>query len=416
MRRVFGLEALRVEIVAMSATVLLGVLGIIIFQRFMRHVLSSPAREMAVLALVISPVYAVYSGFVMTEVPMFVALISAAFLLWKAGDRHPVILDTAGGLLFGIAVGIREQALTLVPAFLWILLVRRGNARARLRSIFRFGVAAAVTVLAPVLWIYFSDPAGFVERTRVWVHAIPLTSAQFVNNVEASLLHLFLVCPGAWLAAVGAGVYRLLRKKPLLDSPPKSMKIPSPFWGMVCCLVLPVIALWRDADVQIHPRYVMVALPAALIFCSSLFCRWVSSRKGPVLWAIVQVLVFGLSLMALAPFRKAQTGKMEFAGIVRESVAGDAMLIAGSYSPILDYYRGIGVRPRWQILWSGWGWDEKSSRSAILDAWSAGIPVYLITEPNGWSYLEHEFLDMYFFLGAHRKERITTYLYRIYPD
>ena len=43
-------------------------------------------------------------------------------------------------------------------------------------------------------------------------------------------------------------------------------------------------------------------------------------------------------------------------------------MIAGNYSPILDYYRGIGVRPEWQIVWSGWDWNATDVEARIVEA------------------------------------------------
>ncbi len=134
-----------------------------------------------------------------------------------------------------------------------------------------------------------------------------------------------------------------------------------------------------------------------------------------MIWAIVQVLFLGIALTAFYPFRQTQIQKMEFARAMRESIPGRGLMIAGNLSPVLDYYRGIGVRPGWCILWSGWNWDVKEVESAIRKAWVDNIPVYLSTAPPGWSYFEREFLDLHFILKDCRKELIAPNLFRVYP-
>ncbi len=416
MRKLFHLGPLQVEIVVMAGTVLIGALGVFLFQRLACRILPPPASYMAALALTLSPVYAIYSGFIMTEVPMLVALIGAALILWQPSRKHPLISEILGGILFGLAVGIREQALSLGAAFLWILFSRRHTYSERIRSALLFGLAAAVFILAPAAVFYLLDPAGFMERTKTWLHAIPMGSVQFRNNMEASLLFAFVVSPGVWFAIAGAGICRLFRKKRASAEPvahTTTLRYPLP--GIICCLLLPVAILWRDADVQMHPRYLLIMLPASAIVGAALFRRWIPSKRGIVVWATVQVVIFGLALAAFVPYRQTQSRKMDFARSVRESIPGAGLIIAGNYSPILDYYRGIGLRPDWQIQWSGWDWNHDVVAAKIEEAWANGIPVYLSTDPPGWSYFENELLDAHLMLKDRARERILPHLYRIYP-
>lgn len=419
-KTLFHLESQQVETVTMAGAVLLGTLGIILFQRLCRQILGSPASRMAALGLAVSPLYALYAGFIMTEVPMLAALTASALVLWKSGGQKASLNDIIGGVFFGLAIGIREQALTLAAALIWIIFCRRDNTRSRIRSTALFTVSAASVALAPAMVFYFRDQAGFIERTRTWLHAIPTGPIQFRNNFQASLLFTLAVCPGAWFAAAGAGIYRLFhRPNPLRAAGERSRhpgSIPHAAWGVVACLLLPIAVLWRDADVQMHPRYALVALPASLLLCASLYQRWVPSRKGPAIWAAAQILVFGVALAVLSPYRQAQTRKIEFARVMRDSIPGKGLLIAGNYSPVLDYYRGIGLRPGWQILWSGWNWGAGNAETAIRGAWAEGVPVYLSKDPLGWSYFEGEFLDVHFLLKNCRQEQVAPMLYRIYPS
>jgi hypothetical protein len=417
MKRIFNLDLLQVETVVMAGIILLGVSGVLLFQRLACRILPSPSSHMAALALALSPVYAVYSGFIMTEVPMLAALLAAGLMVWRRSVKHPLLRDILGGVFFGLAIGMREQALTLSAAFLWMLVTRRKTNSERLRSTLSFGIAAAAVALAPAAAFYLYDPAGFIGRTKTWLHAIPMGAPQFRTNMEASLLFAIVVCPGAWFAAAGAGIYRLFRRKnpDAMERGFSAGSIPHPVWGFICCLLLPIAVLWRDADIQMHPRYALIILPAAAIFFVSVYRRWISSRRGVTIWALVQVLFFGLALAAYSPYRQTQIGKMEFARSVRQSIPGAGLIIAGNYSPVLDYYRCIGLRPEWQILWSGWDWNHEAVAARIFDAWAHHIPVYLSTDPPGWSYFEKEFLDVYLMLKDRKKETVLPHLLRVYP-
>jgi hypothetical protein len=416
MKHMFRLRPQKVEAVVMMGMILAGVLGVLLFQALARRFLSSSASRMAALAFAVSPMYAIYSGFIMTEVPMLVALIAASLFLWKSGDRHPALKDALAGIFFGLAIGIREQALTLGPAFLWMLCSRDQTGRSRFRSILWFSGMAGTAMLVPVLSFFLLDPAGFMEHTRIWIHAIPMGRIQFWNNVQASLLWGVAICPAAWLAAAVAGISAIGKsrrnREPQFAS---ELGIRTPIVGVFCGVVLPIMALWRDADVQMHPRYALVALPGSLIFCATIYDRWVRSRKGPVMWAVAHVFVFALAMAVLSPYRQAETEKMNFARMMRDAVPGEALIIAGSYSPIIDYFRGIGVRPEWRILWSGWGFNAASADDVVRNSWADHVPVYLSEEPLGWRYLESEYLHYYYFFKNCKKEQVAPKLLRVYP-
>jgi hypothetical protein len=417
LRKLCHLDQLRVEIVVMFGIVLFGVLGIWIFQRLVQKVLPDSDCRMAAIALAISPIYMVYSGFIMTEVPMLVLLMASALAIWKNCNKPSIWRDVAGGVLFGLAVGMREQALTLGAAYLWILWCQRQSAALRLKSIILFCLAAGTITVAPAVAFYLHDSVAFLDRIHTWVGILPTGSAQTRINAEASLLFAFIVCPGAWIALAGAGIYHWIKKRQGNSGGARLiiMPISHPVWGFICCIALPILILWRDADVQMHPRYLILILPASVIFCVALFRRWIPSKKGFIVWAILQVMFLGLTIVALSPYRQTQTDKMNFAQIIRKSVPDEGLIISGNLSPLLDYYRGIGVRPQWQILWSGWDWDINTVDVKISEAWNNSIPVYLSTLPLGWSYFEREFLEVYSLFKDCRKEKIAPNLYRIYP-
>jgi hypothetical protein len=417
LRKLFHLDPLRVEIVVMAGIVLWGALGVWVFQRLAQKVLPDLDCRMVAIALAISPIYAVYSGFVMTEVPMLVLLMAAALIVWELGDQPSDWRDIAGGMLFGLAAGMREQALTLGAAYLWILWIRRSSRALQIRSIILFFATAGAITIAPAIAFYFYDSGAFMNQIQTWVGILPTGSAQTRINAEASLLFAFVVCPGAWIALAGAGIRHWAKKRQGDFDKTRSGLAPlaHPAWGFFCCIALPMLVLWRDADVQMHPRYLILILPASVILCAALFRRWVLSNKGLIAWAALQVLFFGVTLIAFSPYRQIQTEKMNFAQVIRKSVPDKGLIIGGNLSPLLDYYRGIGVRPQWQILWSGWDWNRETVDGKIRESWNSGLPVYLSTLPAGWSYFEPEFLDVHFMLKGCRREKIATNLYRIYP-
>jgi hypothetical protein len=423
--KVFRLPALEVESVVVMEIVVLGGAGVLLFDRLARRILPVRAARLATVGLLLSPVYALYSGYVMTEVPMLVTAIAAAAVLWGAEPGPRVGREVLAGLLFGISVGIREQAVTLAAAFLWILWVRRFDFSSWVRSSLRFGVASVLVIVAPVALFYLYDPSRFMQRTRVWLSILPTGEVHFWENVQASLIYTFAICPAAWLALLSAGTWYLWRRlrpagRPLAagggPSPAgEAGQIPSPLLGFTCCLFIPLAILWRDADVQIHPRYLLVVLPASLILCAWLYHRWTGTTRAAVRWAVLQLVVFGIAQAGMQPLRQLQAEKRDYAKMVRFLVPGEALLIAGGYSPILDYYRGLRDRPGWRILWSGWIWDREKAAAEIAQSWARNEPVYLCDGPAAWLYFEDQRLDLYYILRGSRSEQVAPGLTRVEP-
>jgi hypothetical protein len=166
MRWLLHLAPLQAETVMMYGIMIAGGLGVVLFMRFSYLLLSPQVSRMAVLALVVSPMYVIYSASIMTEVPMLVAALCAAVVLWDDRSDAQIYRNLAGGLAFGAAVGIREQALTLGAAYLWLLWVRRSGWRSRIQSLIIFSISSLAIILLPVGILYLKDPAAFARRLQ----------------------------------------------------------------------------------------------------------------------------------------------------------------------------------------------------------------------------------------------------------
>ncbi len=418
--KLFKLDPRQIDSVLIPAIILSGAAGLLVFHRFARHLFPPVPARMAALALLASPMYALYSGFVMTEVPMLLLILLAAILLWESGKSAPDIKSAAGGVLFGAAVGVREQALTLAVGLLWILWVRRSDFKSRLRGWSIFGMTALMAIALPVAALYVADPAWFFQRTRLWLDAIPTDHVHFWRNLQATILYTFIMCPASWLLLAGAGWQRSRRRRGIVAGNyqagcARELDIPGLFWGVLGFIVLPLAVLLRDADVQMHPRYTLVALPGIVILCILFYARWCPGRKAAMTWAIIQLVLFGAAQAGIQPFREIQKEKRSYVETAVQLVPDSALVIPGALSPAFDYYRGIGVKPRWHILWSGWGWDIRKVEAAVRKSWEMRQPVYWCSGPYGWLYLEDEWLDIYYLLKDCPKEQIVPGIVRVYP-
>jgi hypothetical protein len=424
-RRVFGLPAESVEHVAMAGVVLTGVAGVLLFRRLGIRILGLRAGRLAAMAFLLSPVYAVYAGYVMTEVPMLAAALAAAVMLCPDGEAVSPARSIAAGFFFGAAIGIREQAVALGPALLWILLqgdIPRLRARRREDpasprsglsfpvSALLFGLSATIVGGAPVLILYLADPAAFAERMRLLKQAIPTGAEHLGANLMATAVYGALTAPAALMALSGAALLRHRNVRGTAESNPGPR---FPLAGAFCGIILPLALLSRDADVQIHPRYTLVALPAIILVSARLYDRWMPGARAAAVWGLLNIGVFAASQFAVQPFRSMQTEKKAYARSVLDHAPLDALLIAGAYSPVFDYYRAIGVRPDWKILWSGWGWSADSAAARVSAARGERRPILLCDGPWAWLYFEDERLDLHRLFSNCRTDEISPGLREI---
>jgi hypothetical protein len=194
---------------------------------------------------------------------------------------------------------------------------------------------------------------------------------------------------------------------------PAARRFPHTVWGIVCCLIIPVVSLWRDADVQIHPRYLLIALPASVVMCAAFYARWFPSRRAATVWALLHLASFAVAALPIRIFRQAQFERKAYVEELRRTIPGDALLIGGGYSAVLDYYRVVGGRPGWRILWSGWEWSGDGVRASIADALARGEPVYVCDGPNEWLNFELERLELHQILQSWSTERVASGLTRV---
>jgi hypothetical protein len=203
-------------------------------------------------------------------------------------------------------------------------------------------------------------------------------------------LHPLAVASVAMAASVAAGAigallyHRLARRRsepPLPAAPGGSVEIRHPLWGIAAGLLVPVAVLWQDADVQMHPRYLLVATPPA---------------GGP-------------------PRRRGPVRSLGGSGAPRRTGLGPAARprLRDGAGRVLADPPGPGRSPRLRRdgLPRGAGAGAAGPRRAQL---GRGDPVYVCDGPAGWLNLELERLDVFEVTRKHRIELVAPGLRRVY--
>ena len=163
---------------------------------------SAGERVGAVTAVALNPVLLFDYLYLLNDVFFLVPAIGAMAAAYR---RRPLL----SGLLFGVALGVKQQAILFLP-FLLLLHLRSPR-----RDGFRFGIAAAVVVLAVVLPFLAWNPGAFLADTAGFFYGSGVDNFPIRGVGLAGMLLAVGVIPNRW-AAYPAVVIQLLVTAPVL--------------------------------------------------------------------------------------------------------------------------------------------------------------------------------------------------------
>ena len=370
----------------------------------------------AALLLVFSPVFVVYGGQVMTDVPSVLLLVTALIIHFRGVERRNIWLILAGAGLLGLGVNLRETIGFYAP---WLVLapfacgwkLRRRELLYVAASCGIFGVLAGGWFAYWFLtdphyrWIWFGWRQSMQEESAR--HPVALKS------LGPFLMYLFISAPLVFISLPFAP-FREWRQRRL-----------SPLLLLWIIGIFADLLLFFNYSTAVNWRYFLTGLPALAPLSAHWLVHTAESRLGSVRRAFVccvtaifvLALLFGIFMRPVSREfiqRRAMSKEYKKQLLV---VPNNAVMISGAQTIAVTYWAAIGLG-NWKTIGTGGGWPGPKLFSVIDDYFKDGRRVFIDTDPRWWLPCgwQRDELPLIVELEQHfRFRRVTNTIYELRP-
>jgi hypothetical protein len=337
---------------------------------------------LAALLLVCSPVFVLYGGQVMTDVPSVLFLAVALVIHLTGIQRHNFWLILAGAALMGLGVNLRETIGFFAP---WLVLApficgwKFGK-----REVGWVAASCLVFVLLALGWFaywFITDPY-YRNIWYGWRESMADESSRHpvaLSNLKPYLQYLFITGPFVFIS---------LPIAPLVAWRQRHITSMTLLW---------IVSLFADAllffnySTTVNWRYFLTGLPglvplsahALLVVTSKVLGN---ARRG-LLACVIVIVGFATTfsvLMRPVSFEFIERRAMSKNYKQRlENLPSDAVMISGSQTIAVTYWKAIGAG-NWETIGTGGGWPGDKLFSVIDDHMAKGKRVFIDSDPRWW--------------------------------
>lgn len=340
------------------------------------------SATMAALLVVFSPVFVLYGGQVMTDVPSVLVLTMALIVHIRGVQRKKLWMILAGAALMGLGVNLRETVGFYAP---WLVLAPYVFG-------WKFGkrevvyVAASCVVFAVLAFGWFgywflTDP-HYRALWHGWRESMRDESARHpveLANLRPYLLYFFISAPVLFLTLPFAPVreWRMHRLSPMLA-----------LWLVAFFANL---LLFFNYSTTINWRYFLTGLPGLVplsgVWLIHIGEKKLGSKQRALFAATGVILLFALVFFILVrpiSFEFIQRRAMSRDYKHRlESVPPDAIMISGAQTIAVHYWAAIS-EGSWQTIGTGGGWPGDKLFATVENHLAQGDRVFIDADPRWW--------------------------------
>lgn len=348
-----------------------------------RDVVSSLyAATLAALFVVFSPIFILYGGQVMTDVPSVLLLAVALIIHLRGIQQGRPSLLMIGAALVGLGVNLRE---TMGFYAVWLALAPFALGwRLRRRELALVGLSLVISLLLALGWFgywFVSDP-NYRTIWFGWRESMQQESARHpvtIRNLVPYVMYFFISAPLVFLALPFAAIreWRQRRLSPLL------------LLGLMGLFA--DLLLFLNYSTTINWRYFLAGLPALAPLSADYLSRLLTRLFGSVRLAFAScfalllglVIVFGL---LLRPVSKEFIERRAMSRDYRRQlvkVPRDAVMISGAQTIAVTYWKAIGAGA-WETIGTGGGWPGDNLIPVIDEHLKQGHRVFVDSDPRWW--------------------------------
>jgi hypothetical protein len=380
---VFNLPPQRAYLLFKYTVVAQGVLAVVACWK-LTHDLTDSLYSATVAALLVtfSPVFVMYSGQVMTDVPALLLLALALIIHLRGIRQHRVWLLLFGAGLLGAGVNLRETVAFYSP---WLVVAPfvcgwRVNRRGLL-----------LVALSCLVFLFFAS-----SSFAYWFLGDPNYRAAWFGwlesmRAEAALHPISIRTLWPWFAFFLATSPLVLITLPLAAIREWRQRQLSPILLLAAVGLFANLLLLLSYSTAIGFRYLSTGLPALVPLTSkflvqSLTTRFGTARRAFIASAAAIALIavcFGAYLWPLrSASMKVRAGSKEYDRELMK-LPPDAVMISGAQTVAVKYWRGVGAGD-WDVIGPGAGWPGTRLGSVIDGYLKQGRRVFLDADPRWW--------------------------------
>lgn len=336
----------------------------------------------AALLITLSPVFVLYGGQVMTDVPSVLLLATALVVHLRGVTKKKLWLILLGAALLGLGVNLRE---TIGFYFPWLVLAPFVLGwKVEKREVLYVVASCVVFVVLAFGWFgyWFLTDSHYRWVWNGWRESMREESARHpveFANLRPYLILYFISAPLVFLTIWFAPVFewRKRRMTPLL----------------LLWLVgfFANVLLFFNYSTTVNWRYFLTGLPAIAPLGGFWLLRIAETRLGNVRWAFIAcmgVIVF-VAVILFIYMRPISFEFIERRAMSKEykhrleHVPTDAVMISGSQTIAVHYWAAIGDGD-WKAIGTGGGWPGDRLFSMVENYLTEGRRVFIDIDPRWW--------------------------------
>lgn len=374
------------------------------------------SATLAAFFLVLSPIFVLYSGQVMTDVPSVLLLAVALIVHFRGIQRRRVSLIILGAAMLGLGVNLRET-IGLYASWLLFAPFVLGWKPGR-RELSYVALSFVVFLLLALGWFgyWFFTDSHYRFVWFGWRESMRQESARHpvgLRNALPYLMYFFISAPLVFLTLPFAALNEWRRRKmsPLL------------LLGLVGLLT--DLLLFMNYSTAINWRYFLAGLPALAPLTADYQIRKLTGRFGSARLALASCLaalaalavIFGILIRPVSrEFIQRRALSKEYRQQLA-SVPRDAVMISGSQTIAVIYWKAMGAGD-WETIGTGGGWPGENLVAVIDNYLKQGRRVFLDSDPRWWlpcAWQRDEIRMIVSLEKSFHFRRVTETIYEIRP-
>lgn len=337
---------------------------------------------LAALLVTFSPVFVLYGGQVMTDVPSFLLLLIALLVHLHGIQTRKVWIVLVGAALMGLGVNLRETIAFYIP---WLMLApfvcgwKIGK-----RDVLYVVASLSLFVVFASGWFayWFITDSYYRWVWHGWRESMRQESERHpvsISNLRPYITYFFISAPLVFITLFFAPIreWRARGLSPLLL-----------LWltGLFANLLL-----FFNYSTTVNWRYFLTGLPGLVPLGAQsllqLLERWTGTtrRAFTVCTAIVVTLAIIFAIYA-RPVNYEFIQRRAMSKGYRERlqhVPSDAVMISGAQTIAVIYWAAIGSG-KWKTIGTGGGWPGERLFSTVQNYLLEGRRVFLDSDPRWW--------------------------------